>query len=99
LHGDGTYTVAKKGGDGIGYSGHKHQRGEKVLAIAYNNGFILASYTIAPVNNNDCILLPDSLSHLSHIARKIGFSIKGAILNLDGVFDSKDNRKRIFNRG
>jgi transposase len=27
LHGDGTNTVAKKGGDGIGYSGHKHQRG------------------------------------------------------------------------
>ena len=24
---DGTNTVAKKGGDGIGYSGHKHQRG------------------------------------------------------------------------
>jgi transposase len=25
LHGDGSNTVAKKGGDGIGYSGHKHQ--------------------------------------------------------------------------
>ena len=25
LHGDGTNTVAKKGGDGIGFSGHKHQ--------------------------------------------------------------------------
>jgi hypothetical protein len=33
LHGDGTNTVAKKGGDGIGYSGHKHQKGEKVIAI------------------------------------------------------------------
>jgi len=29
LHGDGTNTVAKKGGDGIGYSGHKQQKGEK----------------------------------------------------------------------
>jgi transposase len=28
LHGDGTNTVAQKGGDGIGYSGHKHQKGE-----------------------------------------------------------------------
>src|SRR6266852_5409430 len=37
LHGDGTNTVAKKGGDGIGYSGHKHQKGEKVLAIIDNN--------------------------------------------------------------
>ena len=32
LNGDGTNTVAKKGGDGIGYSGHKHQKGEKVIA-------------------------------------------------------------------
>lgn len=41
LHGDGSNTVAKKGGDGIGYSGHKHQTGEKVLAIVDNNGFVL----------------------------------------------------------
>src|SRR5271165_3542224 len=33
LHGDGSNTVAKKGGDGIGYSGHKHQKGEKVVVI------------------------------------------------------------------
>lgn len=41
LHGDGTNTVAKKGGDGIGYSGHEHQKGEKILAIIDNNGFVL----------------------------------------------------------
>lgn len=99
MHGDGTNTVAKKGGDGIGYSGHKHQRGEKVLAIVDNNGYILAPYTIAPVNQNDCILLPDGLSHLSSMARNVGFSIKGSIINLDGAFDSIKNRKHIFNRG
>jgi len=33
LHGNGTHTVAKKGGDGIGYAGHKPQKGEKVIAI------------------------------------------------------------------
>jgi len=40
LHGDGTNTVAKKGGDGMGYSGHKHQKGEKVIAIIDNNGYV-----------------------------------------------------------
>jgi hypothetical protein len=40
LHGDGTNTVAKKGGDGLGYSGYKHQKGEKVLAIIDNNEVI-----------------------------------------------------------
>ncbi len=33
MHGDGSNTVAKKGGDGIGYSGHEHQKGEKIIAI------------------------------------------------------------------
>ncbi len=29
LHGDGTTTIAKKGGDKIGYSGHKHLKVKK----------------------------------------------------------------------
>src|SRR5208337_2407708 len=57
LHGDGSNTVAKKGGDGIGYSGHKHQKGEKVLAIVENNGFVLAPLPVAPVNEADTVLL------------------------------------------
>ena len=99
LHGDGTNTVAKKGGDGIGYSGHKHQTGEKIIAIVENNGNILAPFPVATVNTNDCILLPESLRYLSSMSRNIGFSLKGSIINLDGGFDSKKNRKAVFNRG
>ena len=50
LHGDGTNTVAKKGGDGIGYSGHKHQKGGRIPAIIDNNGFVLAPLPVAPAN-------------------------------------------------
>lgn len=96
LNGDGSNTVAKKGGDGIGYSGHKHQKGEKVLAIVDKNGFVVSPYTISPVNINDCSLLPDSLGHLSEIARNVGFSLKGSVLNLDGVFDSKKTGKQFL---
>ena len=59
LHGDGTNTVAKKGGDGIGYSGHKHQKGEKVIAIIDNHGYILAPIPVAPVNETDMALFPE----------------------------------------
>jgi hypothetical protein len=37
-HGAGTHTVAKKGGDGMGYAGLKHQKGETGLAIIDTNG-------------------------------------------------------------
>jgi hypothetical protein len=40
LHGDGTNTVAQKGGDGIGDAGYKHQQGEKVIAITDNHGYV-----------------------------------------------------------
>jgi transposase len=33
IHGDGTTTAAKKGGDNIGFSGHKKMKGDKVVAF------------------------------------------------------------------
>jgi hypothetical protein len=53
---------------------------------------------VALVNVSDTILLPDSLNELMRIVRKLGLSVKGSILNLDGIFDSKKNRKSIRNR-
>jgi transposase len=99
LHGDGTNTVAKKGGDGIGYSGHKHQKGEKIIAIIDNNGFVLAPIPVAPVNEADTVLLPEGLNELKRVARLTDLKIDGAYLNLDGGFDSRYNRKAIFNAG
>jgi hypothetical protein len=98
LHGDGTNTVAKKGGDEIGYSGYKHQKGDKVIAIVDNNGYILAPLPIAPVNEADTVLLPEGLKALKRIGKQSGLSFKSASLNLDGGFDSASNRKAIFNR-
>jgi transposase len=99
LHGDGTNTVAKKGGDGIGYSGHKHQKGEKVIAIIDNHGYVLAPLPVAPVNEADTVLLPEGLKGLKRVAKLTGLELGGAYLNLDGGFDSKANRKAIFNAG
>jgi hypothetical protein len=83
----------------IGYSGHKHQKGEKVLAIVDNNGFVVAPLPVAPVNEADTVLLPDGLNALKRVARLTGLEIEGAYLNLDGGFDSRRNRKAIFNAG
>jgi transposase len=99
LHGDGTNTVAKKGGDGIGYSGYKHQKGEKIIAIIDNNGYVLAPLPVAPVNEADMVLLPEGLKGLKRVAKRMGVGLKGSYLNLDGGFDSRHNRKAISNAG
>src|SRR2546423_6588312 len=92
-------TPWPKKGDGIGYSGHKHQKGEKVIAIIDNNGYVLAPLPVAPVNKADTVLFPEGLKALKRVAKLTGLGLKGAYLNLDGGFDSTSNRKAIFNAG
>jgi hypothetical protein len=91
--------VAKKGGDGLGYSGYKHQQDEKVLAIIDNNGYVVSPLPVAPVNEADMALLPEGLKALKRVAKLTGLVLQGTYLNLDGGFDSKSNRKAIFNAG
>jgi transposase len=99
LHGDGTNTVAKTGGDGLGSSGHTHQKGETGLAIIDNNGYVLAPLPVAPVNQADTLWFPEGLKALKRVAKLTGVGRKGASLHLDGGFDSTSNRKAIFNAG
>jgi hypothetical protein len=47
----------------------------------------------------DMVLLPDALRVLKRVSKLLGWDLKGSYLNLDGGFDSKHNRKVIFNVG
>jgi transposase len=97
LHGDGTTTVAKKGGDVIGYSGHKHQMGEKIVAIVDRHANIIAPFITAPANKNESILFPGALQGLKKIAKFVGIDLSGSVISLDSAYDSRVNRKMIFN--
>ena len=92
-------TPWPKKGDGIGYSGHKHQKGEKVIALTDNHGYVLAPVPVAPVNETDMVLFPEGLKALKQVAKEVGLDLRGAYVNLDGGFDSRANRKCIFNAG
>jgi hypothetical protein len=54
---------------------------------------------VAPVNETDMVLLPEGLKALKKVAKEVGLDLRGAYLNLDGGFDSRHNRKLIFNAG
>jgi len=99
VHGDGTTTVAKKGGDNIGFSGHKHIKGDKIVSFCDRNCNVIAPFIAAPGNRNESPLLREALPQLTCIARAVGLDLRGSIVGLDGVYDSKANRKAIFNRG
>jgi transposase len=60
IHGDGTTTAAKKGGDNLGYSGHKHLRGDKVVAFCDRDCNVIAPYVTAraTATNRRCCATP-----------------------------------------
>jgi hypothetical protein len=60
---------------------------------------VLAPLPVAQVNEADTVLLPEGLSALKRMARLADFKIGGSYLNLAGGFDSRYNRKAIFNAG
>jgi transposase len=97
LQGDGSLTTAKKGGDLLGYSGHKHFKGEKVVAVVDRNVNVITPYTRAPANKNESPLFTNALFNIKKMAKSIGSSIIGSFMSLDGGYDSRTNRKMIFN--
>jgi transposase len=98
IHGDGTTTAAKKGGDNLGYSGHKHLKGDKVVAFCDRHCNVIAPFVSAPGNRNESPLLRDALPKLTRMASVIGLDLQGATVSLDGVYDCRANRRAIFNR-
>lgn len=99
IHGDGTTTAAKKGGDMIGRNGHKNIKGEKVVAFVDRLCNVLCPFTIAPGNASEMTLLPEALKDLKVFLKKMGISLKGVVASFDSGYDSKANRKKIFNAG
>jgi transposase len=70
-----------------------------MLALIDKQGHVLSPLTVAPVNEVDMGLLPQGLRDLKRVAREVGLEVSGAVLNLDAGFDSKANRKAVFNAG
>ena len=99
IHGDGTSTAAKKGGDNLGRNGHKHFKGDKVVPFCDRNCNVISPFVAAAGNANESPLFRDALPKAIALSRRVGFNLKGSIVSLDGAYDGKQNRKMIFNYG
>ena len=95
IHGDGTTTAAKKGGDNLGFSGHKKVKGDKVVAFCDRQCNVIAPFITAPGNQNESPLLRKALPAVVRIADTIKLDLRGTVVSLDGVYDCRRNRKAI----
>ena len=83
----------------MGYSGHKHEKGEKVIAMTDNHGSVLAPVPVAPVDETDMVLFPDGLKALKRVAKEVGLDLSGASRNLDGGLDVAHHQQSMFHAG
>jgi transposase len=70
-----------------------------VIAIVDAVGNIIAPLPLHAANEPDIVKLGDGLTMLKRMVKAIEVSVRGSILNLDAGFDSKANRKRVWNSG
>jgi hypothetical protein len=54
---------------------------------------------VAPGNRNETVLLIPEIKRLLGITKVVGIKLGGSIMSLDGVYNSRKNRKAIFNLG
>lgn len=60
-----------------------------------NQGFVLGPISVKPVNQQDTIILPETLSALVDFTHRLGIDLCGSALTLDAGFDSSDNKAAI----
>ena len=89
IHGDGTTAAAKKGGDNLGFSGHKKVKGDKVVAFCDRHCNVIAPFVAAPGNRNESPLLREALPEVMRISREVGMDLQGTVVSLDGAYDCR----------
>ena len=83
----------------MGSSGYTPQKGEKGIAMTDQHGDGRSPLPVAPVTETDMVLWPKGLKAWKKVAKEVGLDLRGASINLDGGFDSRAQRKGIFNAG
>jgi hypothetical protein len=68
IHGESTTAGAKKGGDNLGFSGHKKVKGDKVVAFCDRHCNVIAPFVAAPGNRNESPLLREAPPEVMRIS-------------------------------
>lgn len=99
---DGTHTIAKKGGENIGYQRRKKAKTSNILPLTDKFGNIIGFLPLVAGNHHDSFDIKNKMTTaLKELKKSLpkGFSFKGSFFNADGAFDCKPLRKVLFNYG
>ena len=74
-------------------------KGEKIVAFCDRHCNVLSPMVRAAGNRHESPLFSSALSFLKSVMKRIGSTVSNCVMSLDTAYDSKVNRKLIFNAG
>ena len=89
---DGSHTVARGGGEAIGYQGRKANETTNSLFLADNTGQMLAISTPQEGQHHDLYNIQSLFNELCDVLKLAGIDVGGLFMNADSGFDSKEFR-------
>lgn len=84
---DGTHTLAKRGGEAVGYQGRKSAKTTNSLFLSDNQGQMLVVSSPQSGEHNDVYEIEVILKEMIGVLEQAGISCKGVFLNVDPGFD------------
>lgn len=96
---DGTHSLAKKGGEAVGYQGRKKAKTSNLLCITDKNGLIVAWGKPLGGNHHDLFQIEQQLTTMLAQLKAASISTEGLFLNADAGFDAENFRQLIEKEG
>ena len=90
---DGSHTLAKKQGEGIGYQGRKKGRTTNALFLSDSTGQPLAIATPQAGQHNDLYEVEKLFTEMCELLKEAGISLEGVFMNADAGFDAQAVRE------
>jgi len=90
---DGSHSLAKNGGEAVGYQGRKAAKTTNALFISDNQGVMLAMSTPQEGQHHDLFEIQLLFEQICTLLKQAGINLKGLFLNADPGFDSVDFHK------
>ena len=96
---DGSHTLAKKGGEHIGYQGRKKAKTTNALFLCDNEGQPLAMATPQSGEHHDACEIEMLFDELCSFLNEAGIDLSGVFLNADSGFDTVALQKQCSQKG
>lgn len=90
---DGSHTLAKQGGEAVGYQGRKKAKTTNALFLADSKGQPIAMAEPQAGNHNDAYQIGVLFEQMCSLLQSAGISLKGVFMNADAGFDVEELRR------